>query len=197
MKKILYKNEKLSHYEIGDDFFMKNVLIITILALFFLGGIYRVKSEDLKIPDEAIRLRVIANSNENIDQQVKFTVTESLQNQIYELLKNTMNIEEARMILNDNMHLLDEDIKKVLSEEKYPLSYELKYGLNYFPEKKYKGVTYEEGYYESILVTLGEGEGNNWWCCLFPPLCLMEADENDVDEVEYKFFVQELIEKYF
>ena len=85
------------------------------------------------------------------------------------------------------------DLEKKLEAEAYPFSYELKYGLNFFPEKIYKGVKYEEGYYESLLITLGEGEGNNWWCVLFPPLCIMEAEESD--EVEYKFFIQEIIEK--
>jgi len=60
--------------------------------------------------------------------------------------------------------------------------------------KEFNGITYEEGMYESLLVTLGEGKGDNWWCVLFPPLCLLEAEESD--EVEYKFFIQELIEKY-
>ncbi len=175
---------------------MKKLIILSVLVLLFIGGTYRVKSEDLLIPKEAIRLRVVANSDKEIDQKTKFKVSESIQDKIYELLKNTTGIEEARRIINDNMDLLDDDVKRVLTEEKYPLSYELKYGLNYFPEKKYKGVTYEEGYYESILVTLGEGKGKNWWCVLFPPLCLMEADETDTNEVDYKFFIQELIEKY-
>lgn len=175
---------------------MKQLTILAIFVLLFVGGIYRVNSEDLLIPKEAIRLRVVANSDRDIDQKTKFKVTDSIQNKIYELLKNTTGIEEARKIINDNLPLLDNDVKRVLTEEKYPLSYELKYGLNYFPEKKYKGVTYEEGYYESVLVTLGEGKGKNWWCVLFPPLCVMEADETDTDEKEYKFFIQELIEKY-
>ena len=70
------------------------------------------------------------------------------------------------------------------------------YGLNYFPKKEYKGVIYEEGYYESLVVTLGNGNGDNWWCVLFPPLCLLEAQETNTQDVEYKFFVQDLIDKY-
>lgn len=67
--------------------------------------------------------------------------------------------------------------------------------LIFFPKKEYKGVTYPEGYYESVKVTLGEGLGDNWWCILFPPLCLIEAEEST--EVEYNFFVKEIIKKYF
>ena len=69
--------------------------------------------------------------------------------------------------------------------------------MNYFPEKVYKGVKYEEGEYESFVVTLGNGMGKNWWCVLFPPLCLLEAEETEeTTEVEYKFFISELIDKY-
>ena len=65
------------------------------------------------------------------------------------------------------------------------------------PEKHYKGVTYKEGNYESLVVKLGEGKGENFWCVLFPPLCLLEAEESDKDEVEYKSFIKEIIDKYF
>ena len=58
----------------------------------------------------------------------------------------------------------------------------------------YKGIYYEEGEYESLVITLGEGIGNNFWCVLFPPLCLI--DENE-EEVEYTSFIKELIDKYF
>ena len=76
-------------------------------------------------------------------------------------------------------------------------SYDIDYGMHYFPEKVYKGIKYEEGYYESLLITLGKGEGNNWWCVLFPPLCVLEAEETNTNEIKYKSFVKELIEKYF
>ena len=58
-------------------------------------------------------------------------------------------------------------------------------------------MTYPAGYYESLVVTLGSGAGDNWWCVLFPPLCLLEAEETNTDDIEYKSFVQEMIEKYF
>lgn len=173
---------------------MKKIVIIGILITLFLIGINKVNSKEFVIPNEAIRLRVVANSNSDIDQKIKYVVTDHIQGKIYELLKNTKGVEEARKIINNNIDYLSSEVEKTLDKEGYPFSYELKYGLNFFPEKTYKGVTYEEGYYESLLVTLGEGKGNNWWCVLFPPLCLMEAEESE--EVEYKFFIQELIDKY-
>ena len=105
-----------------------------------------------------------------------------------------LSSEEARKIIVDNLELVDKDVEKVLNNEGYDLGYDINYGYNYFPSKEYKGVKYEEGYYESLLITLGKGEGDNWWCVLFPPLCLIEADDND--DVEYKSIVSEILEKY-
>ena len=88
-------------------------------------------------------------------------------------------------------------LEKEMKNDNYDNNVEVNYGMNYFPEKTYKGVKYKEGEYESLVVTLGKGEGNNFWCVLFPPLCLLEAEEDDTNEVEYTSFVKELIDKYF
>lgn len=167
------------------------IIFIVIVILFTLG---KITAETNIIPNEAIRLRVIANSNSEYDQQVKMKVSDRLQQDIYNILKNTKGIEEARKKINENLDEIDANVKETLIKENYPLDYTINFGDNYFPSKEYKGIKYDAGYYESVLVTLGEGKGKNWWCVLFPPLCLIEAEESD--EVEYKFFVQELLEKY-
>ena len=64
-----------------------------------------------------------------------------------------------------------------------------------FPKKKYKGITYKEGNYESLVIELGDAKGNNWWCVLFPPLCMIEAE--DSTDVEYTTIAKTLIDKYF
>lgn len=167
-------------------------LVIIILIIFIvMGDVFAVKKI---IPDSAIRLRVVPNSNSKIDQQVKVKVKNKLQNSMYLLLKNTKGVDEARKVINNNIRNIDRQISNVLVNEEYNLGYKLDFSYNYFPEKEYKGIIYDAGYYESVLVTLGEGKGDNWWCVLFPPLCLLEAEESD--EVEYKFFIKELIDKY-
>ena len=113
---------------------------------------------------------------------------------MYELLKNTKGVDEARRIINNNLDNIDNDVKTTLQLLDYELGYDINFGLNYFPSKEYKGITYDEGYYESLVITLGEGKGDNWWCVLFPPLCLLEAEEST--EVEYTSFVKELLDKY-
>lgn len=174
---------------------MKKIIILISLVLSFLLINKNVSANTILIPDEAIRLRVIANSNSTYDQEVKMDVSFQVQNEIYNLLKDKSNIDDARTTIKNNIPKLENAVEKILKEKNYVSTFKVNYGYNYFPEKEYKGVKYKAGDYESVLVTLGEGKGDNWWCVLFPPLCLLEAEESD--EVEYKFFVQELIDKYF
>lgn len=174
---------------------MKKILIIISIVLLFNIVTTNVNADNIIIPEEAIRFRVLANSNNVYDQEVKMDVAMKVQNEIYNLLKDKENIDESRKTIQENIPQIESVVEKIFKEKNYINTFKVSYGKNYFPEKKYKGVTYEEGIYESLLITLGEGKGDNWWCVLFPPLCLIEAEESS--EVEYKFFVQELIEKYF
>lgn len=168
-------------------------LLIFIISIYVFIGNSLAKSDI--IPEEAIRIRVIANSNSTYDQQVKLKVKEELEQEMYNLLKNTKGINQARSKITTNLNNIDSKVLKVLHEENYSLSYNINYGMNYFPKKEFKGITYKEGYYESLVVTLGEGLGDNWWCVLFPPLCMLEAEEST--DVEYTTMAKELINKYF
>ena len=147
------------------------------------------------IPEEAIRIRVIANSNSDYDQNIKIKVKEQIESDMYNLLKNSKTIEEVRNKINSNVEKEKENISTVLKKENYQLPFEINFGYNYFPKKEFKGITYKEGYYESLVVTLGEGLGDNWWCVLFPPLCMIEAE--DSTDVEYTSMVKEIVSKYF
>ena len=165
--------------------------ILIIIIYVIIGQTF---SKNYVIPNEAIRVRVIANSNEEYDQRVKSSVKDIVSKEMYTLLKNTNSIENARDIINSNISNLDKDIGNYLDVINYNLEYKLNFGYNYFPKKTYKGVEYKEGYYESLVVTLGEGEGDNWWCVLFPPVCMIEAEEGAV--VEYTTLVKALMSKY-
>ena len=171
---------------------MKKLMLAIFLIILLYVFIGRVSS--LAIPDDALRIRVIANSNSDYDQEIKKIVKENIQYKLYELLKNTKGIDQARKIINNILNDIDSNVKETLQLLNYELGYDINFGLNYFPSKEYKGVTYDEGYYESLVITLGEGKGDNWWCVLFPPLCLLEAEEST--KVEYTSFVKELLDKY-
>ena len=172
----------------------KGIITFILIALTYII-IGNVIAENAIIPDDAIRIRVIANSNSEYDQKIKTRVKETVEYDMYNMLKNTTDLEEARSIIKNNLNNVENNIYTLLQNEKYSLSFNVSFGLNYFPKKEFKGITYNEGYYESVVVTLGEGLGDNWWCVLFPPLCMIEAQEST--NVEYTTVVKEVINKYF
>ena len=174
---------------------MKKTIFLFLVMIFTYVIIGNVIATNDLIPDEAIRIRVIANSNSEYDQEIKYKVKEEIECDMYNLLKNTTDLEEARDLIKNNLSSVEENIDTVLQNEGYKLPFRINFGLNYFPEKVFKGVTYEEGYYESVVVTLGEGLGDNWWCVLFPPLCTLEAEEST--DVEYTTMLKTIIDKYF
>ena len=174
---------------------MKKIVLL-ILTVFIFLSFLNTKEEEVLIPNEAIRLRVIASSNTVEDQNIKIQVRNKIQSEIIKL-SDKKDIDKTRKNIKADLKNLEEITKETLKELNADSKYDINYGYNYFPEKQYKGVKYEEGYYESLVITLGEGKGENFWCVLFPPLCLLEAEESDKDEVEYKSFIKEIIDKYF
>jgi len=171
------------------------VIFFAILVLLFFSGNYT--KEEIIIPNESIRIRVIANSNSENDQKLKSEVKKSIQLQLNHMLKDASNIDEVRQILKENLNDVEYTVEKTISNYKTDNNnFDINFGYNYFPQKTYKGINYEEGYYESVVISLGKSSGDNWWCVLFPPLCLVDEEEN-MEEIEYKSFIKEILNKYF
>lgn len=173
---------------------MKKAIIILSILIVLLSF---TKNEKTIIPKNSIRFRVIANSNSKNDQQIKKQVVKNLQNEIQTINNYSKNIKTSREIINKNIHNFEKVVEQTISNESYKDNYSINYGKNHFPEKEYKNIVYEEGEYESLVITLGDGLGDNFWCVLFPPLCLLEAEETEKDDVEYTSFIKEIIDKYF
>lgn len=166
---------------------MKKIIYIVLLLLVII--FYMNVSKQELLPEDSIRFRIIANSNSNLDQGTKMLIKKDLEQNLFKLLENSRSPEETRKIISENETIIKDTI------EKYNVTYTMHYGENYFPTKNYKGVTYEEGNYESLVISLGEGKGNNWWCVMYPPLCLLESQGEEYNEVEYKSYFQEILSK--
>jgi len=154
----------------------KIIILLSIVSSLYLFN----NQNDIIIPKDAIRFRIIANSNSIEDQSIKNTIKDDLIENIFPNINN--NIE-------DNLENIKNEINK------YNIDYDISYGSNYFPEKKYKGITYPQGYYKSLVITLGNGVGNNFWCVMYPPLCLVEKNSS-TDNIEYKSLVIDTLKKY-
>lgn len=174
---------------------MKKILIILAIIITILVLNKGLDEETILIPNNSIRIRVIANSNSLSDQYEKNKVKDVIQRYLEELLKDTKTKEETEVLLKNNLESINQIVKHSLKEMNSETIYNINYGKNFFPKKEYKGISYESGFYESLVITLGEGKGNNWWCVLFPPLCLIDEQE-ELTNNEYKLYISELIEKY-
>lgn len=127
------------------------------------------------IPQESIRLRILANSDAPADQAVKRVVRDAVVKAMDGWATGPQTIEEARQTVHDHMGEIEAIVADVLASRGFDYSYNAELGLVPFPTKMYSNEVYPAGEYEALLITLGEGKGQNWWCVLFPPLCFIDA----------------------
>ncbi len=146
------------------------------------------------IPDEAIRLRILANSDSEADQALKREVRDRVNEEISKWVEDITDIDEARERIQSRVPEIEAIVADVLADEKKGENFQVEYRKNVtFPMKIYGSYLYPAGEYEAVLITLGKGEGANWWCVLFPPLCFLdfssgtsvaEASTDDIEEIE-------------
>ena len=169
----------------------KIIILLSIISIIFI--MTNKESEYVIIPKDSIRFRIIPNSNTVNDLYMKELVKEEITSVINEI-ETSKNITETREKIMSSYPKIKYKISELFKENNYNETFEINYGTNYFPEKIYKDGKYPEGNYESMVIKIGVASGDNYWCVLFPPLCMMEAKETD--KVEYKFFIEEIINKY-
>ena len=146
--------------------------------------------ENVIIPKESIRYRIVANSNNDLDQYNKLKANEIIFPIINDIMNNSNNIVEARKNINKNIPLIENSLNDL------NIKYKVSFGQNYFPTKTDLNNTYSEGNYESLVIYLDEAKGDNFWCVMFPPLCLIDINRENLDKVVYKSYAKEIINKY-
>ncbi|OLN24174.1 hypothetical protein BTO30_01830 [Domibacillus antri] len=140
------------------------------------------------IPDDSIRIRVVAHDNSVDEQKRKEDVHLAIAAEISKWAQTADSAEESRLMIKKNM----DAIKKIAGEAAgTEHNVQITLGQEEFPAKQYGRFLYPPGIYESLVVTIGEGNGANWWCVLYPALCFPEEQERE-KETEYKWAVVEL-----
>ncbi|RST77064.1 stage II sporulation protein R [Siminovitchia acidinfaciens] len=165
-----------------QKFYQKNIawIYIAILSLAAVVSFYAPENESaaaeniMVIPEEAIRLRILANSDSEKDQEVKRAVRDAVNKQINEWVEELTSIDEARNVISSRLPELESIAKEELEKNDFDYSVHIDFGDVQFPTKLYGQYLYPAGTYEAVLITLGEGKGANWWCVLFPPLCFLD-----------------------
>ncbi len=127
------------------------------------------------IPKEAVRLRILANSDSDKDQALKRKVRDEVKAQIDGWVADLTSFEEARKVIQSHIPEIEKTVENTLKREGSKDSFQVKFSKNVkFPTKVYGNFIYPAGEYEAVLITIGEGEGANWWCVLFPPMCFLD-----------------------
>lgn len=141
------------------------------------------------IPEDAIRLRIVANSNTGEDQRVKRLVRDHIVGKINSWLKQGDRFpshEEVQRLIIAHMEELKQNALHVLARKGVPYGVEITFGNTPFPAKWYDGKVYPAGIYKVLLVTLGEGSGQNWWCVMFPELCFVDSSTAQTEKQDQK-----------
>jgi len=169
-----------------------------VLILFISSGTYIAAAQESKLSDSVLRLHVIANSDDPADQALKLAVKDEIVKFMQTEFINTTDAADAKALAQKDMlriKAIAED-KVLASGYEYPV--EVYVGECEFPTKSYGNMVFPQGKYQAVRVIIGEGKGKNWWCVLFPPLCLVSSGDrgmslNSLQEAQITFKCLELI----
>ena len=159
---------------------MKRLTVATvcILVLFLFLGLLPTHGEE-ELYDKVLRLHVLANSDSEEDQALKLRVRDRIVELAGERLQDCETLAEVSTRLDALKTELEGAAREVVTEAGYDYPVSVTLGKETYPRKRYDGLCFPSGEYLSCRVILGEGEGENWWCVLFPPLCLGAATEKE------------------
>ncbi len=191
-------------------------VIIGAFILAVIGGLRAEISEDMEIYDKTLRLHIPANSDSAEDQGLKLKVRDAVIEVMREPLSDCKTKEAATEVARRMMPVIKATADKVIAENGKSYKAEVTVTEEYYPKKEYEGITLPAGTYTSLKIELGEAEGKNWWCVLFPQVCTGTAEaktvlaevgftanqirlltEQESGEYTVKFKIVEIIERLF
>lgn len=144
-------------------------LILVVFSLGWLCGLFQ-QGQTLK--ENVIRLHVVANSDSEEDQALKLQVRDAVTENLQKALERIPTVEEARAYLKSHLQELEDLVNRVIRQAGFPQSATVTLAREEFGTRDYDTFSLPAGVYESLRITIGEGRGKNWWCVVFPSLCL-------------------------
>ena len=158
-------------------FLMAAVMLVTAFMILPIHG-------EAGLYDNVIRLHVLANSDSEEDQALKLTVRDAVLEKTKTLLENVDGREQAERVLRQNLPVIEQTAKDALRAAGAENTVAVDLGQEHYPTREYESLAFPAGKYLSLRVMIGEAEGQNWWCVLFPPLCLTAATAQSKQETE-------------
>lgn len=151
-------------------------LLLAVLTT-LLSGFTQFGSDCEQISEKLLRLHVIANSDSTEDQSIKLAIRDQILVQCAELLSMESDKELAKNDLSAHLHEIEAVANKLLEQSGFSYSAHASIEKRWFNTRKYDNITLPAGRYDALCVRLGEATGRNWWCVVFPPMCLPAACE--------------------
>lgn len=190
MARIKIRTSKLK--EAKDMKYKKLILLLSLFILIFIYIIYPYVEDKTKISfkDNLIRFHIRANSDNEEDQALKLKVRDEILKEMKERFEDVKDIEESRKIIKDSMEEMKKIAERILAKEGKDYEVNVYLGEDSFPTRKYGKLVLPAGAYETLLITLGEGKGQNWWCVMFPPLCFVDITHSVAHNLEQELGIE-------
>ena len=163
---------------------MKKYLLLLIVSVAFLllSAYSYVNAVSNNLADSVFRLHVIANSDSEEDQNLKYKVRDSLIEYMNTLTNNMNTKDEVIQIAKEHIQDFKNIAQNVVKENGYDYEVNIEIGNFSFPTKTYGDISFPAGFYDALKVEIGKAEGQNWWCVMFPPLCFVDVTSGVVPE---------------
>lgn len=163
---------------------MKRKVIYITLALLLIAGAYqlRVNRFQRDISQEILRFHVLANSDSEADQSVKLKVRDEIGRYMQENMQGMENLPECMQMTREKLPEITRIAEEVLCREGFSYGVNAEIGTVDFPEKRYGSYTFPRGSYQALEITLGEGNGHNWWCVMYPNMCFAGSVYEVIEE---------------
>lgn len=160
------------------------VLVLTIFIPYFFVG--------CDSDSQVVRIHIRANSNSESDQRIKLSVRDKVVDFIGDIISDCDTSTQVLNVLESNLKGIENIANDVLKENGYTYSSSASIDYEYFPSRDYDGVTFPSDYYNALIVKLGSGTGDNWWCVAYPPLCFV-GENTGSNDIKYKSKLLELL----
>ncbi len=153
--------------------------IFSVIAVVLIFVFCPMRSMGASPKNEYLRIHIRANSNSIEDQNVKYKVKDAVVDALIPILADIDDFEEAKRVMSENFDLIESVADKVLKSEGFYYGCQAEIDNEYFPTRVYDQLTLEEGYYDALILRLGSGEGDNWWCLVYPAFCFTSSQNSD------------------
>lgn len=178
--------------------YKKIILILFLLILYILISAYSYSTNiSNNIASEVFRLHVIANSNSEEDQNLKYIVRDNLINYMNTLTQDSKTKEEAILLAQEHSDDFYKIANNTIKNLGYNYDVKINIGNYHFPTKYYGDISLPAGNYDALKVEIGNAEGQNWWCVMFPPLCFVDISTGIVPEESKEYLKENLTNEEF